>query len=125
MLASHHWCHDSAAGPADTRSNRPREGEPSYATSSAATDRFLHGCAAGEHNYQSDYRDNLHRASASLIEPCHDQAGFGNSSPTYLGITNCLLLTSTARGYERECDSYNCKRLCHSFPEGKSIFGNF
>ena len=38
MLASHHRRHDCAARPADTRSNRPREGEPGYATSSAARD---------------------------------------------------------------------------------------
>jgi len=62
MLASHHWCHDSAAGPADTRSNRPREGEPSYATSSAATDGFLHGCAARERDsYGNDKCERLHR----------------------------------------------------------------
>jgi hypothetical protein len=96
MLASHHRRHDSAAGPADTRSNRPGEGEPSYATSSAASDGFLHGCAAGEYDHQRDCCDNLHRAPAPLIKRCHNEAGFGNGSAAYLGITNRLLLTHTA-----------------------------
>jgi hypothetical protein len=53
MLASHHRRHYCAARPADTRSNRPREGEPGYATSSAARDGFLHCRAAGECEGQS------------------------------------------------------------------------
>jgi hypothetical protein len=47
-----------------------------------------------------------------LIELCHDEAGFGNRSAAYLGITNRLLLTHTARGHEREsCGSAKCERL--------------
>ena len=53
MLASHHRRHDSAASPADTGSNRSGEGEPGYATSSAASDGFLHCRAAGECKGQS------------------------------------------------------------------------
>ena len=60
-----------------------------------------------------------------LIEPCHDEASFGNSSPTNLGITNCLLLTSTAGSYEPEYDSYNCERFCHSFPRREKYLRQF
>lgn len=52
MLASHHRRHDGATGPADTGSDRPRKGEPSYATGSAASYRFLQGGAACERDYQ-------------------------------------------------------------------------
>jgi len=125
MLASHHRCHDSAASPADTGSNRPRESEPRYATSSAANDGFLHDRATCEHKGQSYYCDNLRHAPASL-EPCHDEAGFGNGPTTHLGVTNWLLLIHTA--IDHECGRYGndeCQRLHQHFPRGEIISGNF
>jgi hypothetical protein len=50
-LSSHHWCHDSAARTADTRSNRAGKGESSYATSGTASHGFLQGSASSEANY--------------------------------------------------------------------------
>jgi hypothetical protein len=119
MLASHHRRHDCAARPADTASNRPREGEPGYATSSAARDGFLH-CRA---TVSARASDNLHRAPASLIQPCHDEARFRNGPTNYLGITNRLLVAHTARGPEREsCGKDKCERLHQHFPrKGKYL----
>ena len=116
MLASHHRRHYCAARPADTRSNRPREGEPVYATSSVA--RVVQPVSA-----RARASDNLHRAPASLIEPCHDEARFRNGPTNYLGITNRLLVAHTARGSERESSGKDkCERLHQHFPrKGKYL----
>ena len=126
ILASHHRRHDSAAGPAYTGSDRPREGEPGYATSGTASYGFLHGGTASDSDYQRNYCDNLHRSAASLIEPGHDKARFRNGSDPYASGANSLLLTHTARGAERESHGNDeCKRFHQHFPRGQSIAGNF
>jgi len=126
MLASHHRRHDCAARPADTRSNGPREGEPGYATSSPASDGFLHCRAAGECEGQRDYCEKLHWAPAPLIEFCQYEVGFWHSSDTRLGRIDRLLVSHTARGQGRQSYSnYKSERLHQHFPQRGNYLGQF
>ena len=87
-----------------------------------------HYCAARPADTRARARasDNLHRAPASLVQPCHDEARFRNGPTNYLGITNRLLVAHTARGPEREsCGKDKCERLHQHFPQRETISCNF
>lgn len=62
---------------------------------------------------------------AMLIELCHDEAGFGNRSAAYLGITNRLTAYShRPRPRARELRQRQVRAPSSAF-ERKSISGNF